>query len=286
MNKKQVVKINFKASYAFAADTDAVVYGIAIDDKQILTENAQVIDLENSNIRKITDERYPAECNKRVRINEVSNTRNVPPALRKSLEDGLSAYIESDKQLKIMREAEKTANSLISLIEGNMTYECNKAKGRLTPQEFAEAFVKNLSPAVKNEMKAVESKSMGYWNNPRPYRAEVTKYGGRRLVLEREIEISKYYNKENEIVGVEYDNTTYIKSGAEKTKLYKDFVKKYSLPLSIKSDEEYHELSLGDKDYLILTDSYQFEIKGELTEENAKKLAEKACKVKTRAKER
>jgi hypothetical protein len=167
-----------------------------------------------------------------------------------------------------------------------MTYECNKVRGRLTPQEFAEAFVKNLSPAVKNEMKTVESKSMGYWNNPRPYRAEVTKYGGRRLVLEREIEISKYYNKENEIVGVEYDNTTYIKSGAEKTKLYKDFVKKYSLPLSIKSDEEYHELSLGDKDYLILTDSYQFEIKGELTEENAKKLAEKACKVKTRAKER
>ena len=63
-------------------------------------------------------------------------------------------------------------------------------------------------------------------------------------------------------------------------------MKKYSLPLSIKSDEEYHELSLGDKDYLILTDSYQFEIKGELTDENAKKLAEKACKVKTRAKER
>lgn len=286
MNKKQVVKVSFEASYAFADDTNATLYGIAIDNEQILTENAMVIDLENKNMRRISDERYPAEGNKRIRINEVSNTRNVPPALRKSLEDGLSAYIEYSRQLSVMREAEKAVKSLQPLIEKTMTYECNRARGRLSKQEFAEAFMDNLSPAVKNELRLVENKNSGYWHNSHPYRAEVENYGEPTLYLERDVEISKYYNKENEIVGLEYDNTTYIKSGAEKTKTYKDFVKKYSMPLSVKADKENHSLSMGDKDYLILTDSYEFVIKGELTEENAKKMAEKACKVKTRAKGR
>lgn len=286
MNKKQVVKVSFEANYAFAPSTNTTLYGIAIDSEQILTENAMVIDLENKNMRRISDERYPAEGNKRIRINEVSNTRNVPPALRKSLEDGLSAYIEYSRQLSVMREAEKAVRSLQPLVEKTMTYECNRARGRLSKQEFAEAFMDNLSSAVKGELRRVENKSMGYWNNPHPYKAEVANYGELMLYLERDVEISKYYNKENEIVGLEYDNTTYLKEGAEKTKLYKDFVKNYSLPLSVKADKESHSLSMGDKDYLILTDSYEFVIKGELTEENAKKMAEKACKAKTRAKER
>lgn len=129
MNKNQIVKVCFEASYAFEGDINVTLYGIAIDDEQILTENATVIDLENKNMRRISDERYPAEGNKRIRINEVSNIEKAMPALKKSLEKGLNTYIEYSKQLSIMRKAEKVVRELQPIIENTMIYE--KAERKL-----------------------------------------------------------------------------------------------------------------------------------------------------------
>lgn len=129
MEKNQIVRVCFEASYAFEGDINVTIYGIAIDNEQILTENAAVIDLENNNMRRISDDRYPAAGNKRIRINEISNIEKATPALKKSLEKGLNMYIEYSKQLSIMREAEKVVRELQPIIENTMIYE--KAERKL-----------------------------------------------------------------------------------------------------------------------------------------------------------
>ena len=117
MNKKQVVKVKVTSNAWNTVQTNNY-YGIAIDENQILLENSKVVSTEGNKYYSTTV--------------EVSATRNVPPDLRKSLEDGLSAYLDLEKKCKELDELAKEVNSLRRFVNETMPLECNKAKGYLS----------------------------------------------------------------------------------------------------------------------------------------------------------
>ena len=260
MNKKQVVKVKVTSKVWNTVETNNC-YGIAIDESQILLENSRVVSAENSKNTTV----------------EVSATRNVPSALRKSLEDGLSAYLDLEKKRKELDELTKEVNSLRKFVNETMPLECNKAKGYLSDREFIEEFKKNLSKPVKLELERCKRLNVGYGSyNGTPYDFCIFNYNSKELRIERNVHIDKYYRTENEMVYQEYDGCMQFHEGAEKTKTYKNYISKYSNPLPVKSKcEEY--LELGDKDYLIYNCVYEIPLTKPLTREYAKKLAEDFC---------
>ena len=266
MNKKQVVKVKVTSNAWNTVQTNNY-YGIAIDENQILLENSKVVSTEENKYYSTTV--------------EVSATRNVPPDLRKSLEDGLSAYLDLEKKCKKLDELTKEVNSLRKFVNETMPLECNKAKGYLSDREFIEEFKKNLSKPVKQELERCKRLNVGYGSyrddNGTPYDFYIFSYNGKEhLTAARNVDIDKYYRKENEMVYQEYDGTMQFHSGAEKTKTYKNYISKYSNPLPVKSKcDEY--LELGDKDYLIYNCVYRIPLDKPLTQEYAKKLAEDFC---------
>lgn len=263
MNKKQVIKVKVTSNAWGRVETNNY-YGIAIDENQVLLENSMVVSTEGSKYTTV----------------EVSATRNVPPALRKSLEDGLSAYLDLEKKRKELDELTKEVNSLRSFVNETMPLECNKAKGYLSDKEFIEEFKKNLSRPVKQELERCKRLNVGYGSyrddNGTPYDLYIENYSGKALRLERNVHIDKYYRTENEMVYQEYDGCMQFHDGAEKTKTYKKYISEYSNPLPVKSKcDEF--LELGDKDYLIYNCVYRIPLDKPLTEEYAKKLAEDFC---------
>lgn len=263
MNKKQVVKVKETVN-AWGTVEINNYYGIAINENQVLLENSRVVS-EGSMYNTTV---------------EISATRNVPSALRKSLEDGLSAYLDLEKKRKELEVLTKEVNSLRRFVNETMPLECNKAKGYLSDREFIEIFEKNLSRPVKQELERCKRLNVGYGSyrddNGTPYDFYIENYNGKALRLERNVDIDKYYRTENEMVYQEYDGTMQFHSGAEKTKTYKNYISKYSNPLPVKSKcEEY--LELGDKDYLIYNCVYRIPLDKPLTQEYAKKLAEDFC---------
>lgn len=263
MNKKQVVKVKETVNAWGTVETNNY-YGIAINEKQVLLENSRVV----------------AEGSMYNTTVEISATRNVPFALRKSLEDGLSAYFDLEKKRKELEILTKEVNSLRRFVNETMPLECNKAKGYLSDREFIEIFEKSLSKPVKQELERCKHLNVGYGSyrddNGTPYDFYIENYNGKALRLERNVDIDKYYRTENEMVYQEYDGTMQFHSGAEKTKTYKNYISKYSNPLPVKSKcEEF--LEIGDKDYLIYNCVYRIPLDKPLTEEYAKKLAEDFC---------
>lgn len=263
MNKKQVVKVKETVNAWGKVETNNY-YGIAINEKQVLLENSRVVS-EGSMYNTTV---------------EISATRNVPSALRKSLEDGLSAYLDLEKKRKELEVLTKEVNSLRRFVNETMPLECNKAKGYLSDREFIEIFEKNLSRPVKQELERCKHLNVGYGSyrddNGTPYDFYIENYNGKALRLERNVDIDKYYRTENEMVYQEYDGTMQFHSGAEKTKTYKNYISKYSNPLPVKLKcEEF--LEIGDKDYLIYNCVYRIPLDKPLTEEYAKKLAEDFC---------
>ncbi len=263
MNKKQVVKVKETVNAWGTVETNNY-YGIAINENQVLLENSRVVS-EGSMYNTTV---------------EISATRNVPSALRKSLEDGLSAYLDLEKKRKELEILTKEVNSLRRFVNETMPLECNKAKGYLSDREFIEVFEKNLSKPVKQELERCKRLNVGYGSyrddNGTPYDFYIENYNGKALRLERNVDIDKYYRTENEMVYQEYDGTMQFHSEAEKTKTYKNYISKYSNPLPVKSKcEEY--LELGDKDYLIYNCVYRIPLDKPLTQEYAKKLAEDFC---------
>lgn len=263
MNRKQVVKVKETVNAWGKVETNNY-YGIAINENQVLLENSRVV----------------AEGSMYNTTVEISATRNVPSALRKSLEDGLSAYLDLEKKRKELEILTKEVNSLRRFVNETMPLECNKAKGYLSDREFIEIFEKNLSRPVKQELERCKHLNVGYGSyrddNGTPYDFYIENYKGKALRLERNVDISKYYRTENEMVYQEYDGCMQFHNGAEKTKTYKKYISEYSNPLPVKSKcEEF--LELGDKDYLIYNCVYRIPLDKPLTEEYAKKLAEDFC---------
>ena len=183
MNKKQVVKVKVTSNAWNRVETNNY-YGIAIDENQILLENSMVVSTEGSKYTTV----------------EVSATRNVPSALRKSLEDGLSAYLDLERKRKELDELTKEVNSLRRFVDETMPLECNKAKGYLSDREFIEMFEKNLSKPVKQELERCKRLNVGYGSyrddNGTPYDFYIENYSGKALRLERNAHIDKYYRTE------------------------------------------------------------------------------------------
>ena len=272
MNKKQVVKAEIKSRYGKKEE----MYGIAINDSQVLLENTQVCDIGKQTIGEAIKVLYWGDGYKKPEQEKaeikVSATRNVPPEIRKALEMGLVDYLELYKQLDVL---EKTLDTMELFRRGlyEMSNDCREARGILTPKDFCEEFEKSLSPAVKTEMKRIGEIKTGYDCCEAPYTIGMH---GSELEISREVDITKYYREENEMVYEEYDGCMLMYSDAENTKTYKNYISKYSNPLPVKSKcDEY--LELGDKDYLIYNCVYRIPLDKPLTQEYAKKLAEDFC---------
>lgn len=272
MNKKQVVKVETTVEYAFSNPQVKEQYGIAIDGEQVLLESGIVADAANQTIRSVKDSRTPVLGNKRAEV-KVSATRNVPTEIRKSLEDGLASYVDLQKQLAVLEQAEKSVKSLMEFITKGMVNECRVARGVLTENEFAEEFMANLSKGIKAENNCLKF----------PYTAEA-RCG--YIILGRSVDIEKYYRRENDMTYQEYDGCMSFRTDAEKSKTYKNFISKHTAPLSVKGAKFEEQLTLEDKDWLVYQGWYSIKLDENrpLTKEYAKEVADKFCGVKSKGK--
>ena len=179
---------------------------------------------------------------------------------RKALEAVYKNQVEKNKtsekikaleqEMKALREKDKDLNDKVS-----------QSFSLLSRREFEKVFQDNLPQWLKEEMltKGYEIEHFGcYYHDS--------------IVIEREKLIEKWH--ESCMVRREYDDTSYLDTRSpEAKKLAESYIRRYTNPLSIKMKAD-SRLSLGDKRWLTLYESYYLPV-NELSKEEAIKLAEK-----------
>ena len=241
MNKKQVVK----ATVTYYHCEPQQMYGIIVDDNRILLEDGKLCNLDSP-------------------VLQVSATRNVPSEIRAALEEALPKVIAMDKAQEQIKTLDKRLKELNQEIGVDLPAKIRSARGLLSRTEFVSEFMNNLTPDIRVALGSVS-----------------TQFFSNDLIIERSVDVEKWYRTENEICYQEYDGEMFIRDGAEKTKTYQDIVKKYSHPLPVKECAVNEGLCFGDKSTLMYFCSYTISVAKPLTKEYAKELADKFCGVKT-----
>lgn len=192
--------------------------------------------------------------------------RGLPAEARTLFKKRLDAHekIEKLKKEIYKKQCEITeiSNSFADFNE-QMTH----ARGLITEAEFAAEFENNLSDSVKNEMRIY-----GYSVDTPTH---IPYYPG-NIHISRNVDIQKYF-RHGSFVYEEYDGTIHLRGDCEKNKEYKEYIHRYSKPLSVK-EKIYEVLGLGDKDWLSYHATYEITVKKPLTKEYAKELAKEFCK--------
>lgn len=288
MNKGQIVKI--KLSDNGSEKPSYQGYGICINPEK----NWYVLENGNLLFNKGTSPDYAKYLNSTSLLQvknvlsghdtrrpydnvEVSATRNVPEGIRTSLTEMGKGVVflfnEAKKYVSFMEQFEQNYNKQKENIEKQVA-NIRENRGVLTKKEFAEEFISNLSPSVKEALKHGECRGYGgpdgYWR--------VDLYVN--LQIHRSVWIDKYIgDSQYDFTRREYDGCLMID---EPTKEYKRILAKYrkELPVKDKLHEEY--LTIGDKESLEYEAMYLIKIDQTkpLTKAYAKELADKFCGVK------
>ena len=194
------------------------------------------------------------------KIKEVKQTR-VNPDVRKCFEEMAKVY---QKKCQLEKEMKALNREMTDVRKEYQDFpnRIQEAKGFLRLTDFIEAFRQSLPRKLQDEID-----NYGYEFGIGPCGP-----AQKAILIWTEQDIKKYYR--GAMAYMEYDSTFSLLDDAEDTLEYKNYIRKYSCPLSVKKKPE-EWLYLGDKDWLIYRGEYSIPIKKAMTRNYAEELAEK-----------
>lgn len=263
--RKQICKVTNNYS-------DKPIYGISLGNGLFLLETGKVGKTNEYESKHLYTSIYSDNSFTRI---EANATRNVPEDIRILLEEGL---VNLEKILKIRDNINKEMQE-INKFEDKLKVLPTKiinAKGEMTPNEFKEEFLKNLSIDLSYQIKESYTRDFYgevYWD---------VECSNKRLSISRDYCIDKYIGERYSFTYREYDGCLMI---SEEDEQYRKILKQIrkELNCNMKIDDF---LSIGDKETLNYTGYYEIPLKKTLTKEYAKELANEFSKTRNINKER
>ena len=175
----------------------------------------------------------------------------VKPEIRKVYEEFLKAILEQQELIKKQREIESQIRERTIIID-NTENRLDKALGLMTKSEFGNKVLESLK---------LDKDEYSFWITDESFQ------------IEREKAIVKWYS--GAMAEEEYDRTYHIAIRTpEAKKEYDATIKRYGRHLPLKADYKAY-LTLEDKDWLVLHETYSVKFDKPLSIDNCEKLMKK-----------
>ncbi|MDO4469851.1 MAG: hypothetical protein Q4C84_08410 [Bacillota bacterium] len=187
-------------------------------------------------------------------IKNITFTKSITPEARKLLKDYYQAYTKFQEEKERYQRA---IEPLQKIIKGINKDTLTQAMGLLTEEDFIQEFMKNLPSVVEF---GLQEFSFEIYNGI--------------LNIEKRVDIQKYF-KPCSFVFEEYDRTLQFTTDCERDKNYQMYIKKYQCLVPGVKTKPHVYLSLGDKDWLSCTTSYDIPLTKPFTAAYAKELSKK-----------
>lgn len=256
------------------------LYGIAIDNTRILTEDSTIVDVSAGSVGQIFFGRTG--------LYQCYEFGGAKSGAKIEVESGVEVSAEITNLLELMKERYERADDLSiqwkklteridsdvkSMCElGNKIYQL---KGVIGEEEFLDEFENNLTSEFKEQL------------NPKSYKEKILvdlypndEWRTKETYMEIKhfVVIDTWYTKENEILQPMWRDCPTFKKGAEKTELWKKYIEENTRRLPAKGCdiEETLALYMGSLTY-VCKYTIPMEDYRPLTKEYAKELANKFC---------
>lgn len=187
-------------------------------------------------------------------IKGITFTKSITLEARKLLKDYYQAYTKFQEEKERYQRA---IEPLQKIIKGINKDTLTQAMGLLTEEDFIQEFMKNLPSVVEF---GLQEFSFEIYNGI--------------LNIEKRVDIQKYF-KPCSFVFEEYDRTLQFTTDCERDKNYQMYIKKYQCLVPGVKTKPHVYLSLGDKDWLSCTTSYDIPLTKPFTAAYAKELSKK-----------
>ena len=175
----------------------------------------------------------------------------VKPEIRKVYEEFLKAILEQQELIKKQREIESQIRERTIIID-NTENRLDKALGLMTKSEFGNKVLESLK---------LDKEEYSFWITDESFQ------------IEREKAIVKWYS--GAMAEEEYDRTYHITTRTlEAKKEYDATIKRYGRHLPLKADYKAY-LTLEDKDWLVLHETYSVKFDKPLSNKECEKLIKK-----------
>ena len=175
----------------------------------------------------------------------------VKPEIRKVYEEFLKAILEQQELIKKQREIESQIRERTIIID-NTENRLDKALGLMTKSEFGNKVLESLK---------LDKEEYSFWMTDESFQ------------IEREKAIVKWYS--GAMAEEEYDRTYHITTRTpEAKKEYDATIKRYGHHLPLKADYKAY-LTLEDKDWLVLHETYSVKFDKPLSNKECEKLIKK-----------
>ena len=175
----------------------------------------------------------------------------VKPEVRKVYEEFLKAILEQQGLIKKQRELESQIRERTIIID-NTENRLDKALGLMTKSEFGNKVLESLK---------LDKEEYSFWITDESFQ------------IEREKAIVKWYS--GAMAEEEYDRTYHITTRTlEAKKEYDATIKRYGRHLPLKADYKAY-LTLEDKDWLVLHETYSVKFDKPLSNKECEKLIKK-----------